>query len=248
MKNAKESYITEKIYLERLEKLSEEVKEGADISRIRDEMQDVISGAGACFPEENAAASEVIGKTLRVLKKLYNLNSELAEKAYTCNVTELFDNLAFCCELLCSENRKRIIFSYEEDPFCTVCNPKELSWAFLNILVNAAAHSRGDFISVTQRTGADFAQFIIENEGEFRYGSFADALCKNGCGLFRTNRIISSHGGVIMMNSDSNKTAVSFTVSKKTDSSLPEYKIPSVEDLLYDRLSIIYTALSGIIK
>lgn len=244
--NAKERYITEKIYLERLEKLSDEVKEGADISRIRDEMQDVISGAGACFPEENAAASRVIGKTLRVLKKLYNLNSECAQKAYNCNITELFDNLAFCCGLLCSENRKRIIFSCGDEPFYTVCSPKELSWAFLNILVNAALHSKGDFISVTQRISAGFAQFTVENEGEFRYAGFLNALCENGCGLFRTNRIVSSHGGVIMMSSGKNKTAVSFTVLKKTDSSLPEYKIPSVEDLLYDRLSIIYTALSGI--
>lgn len=211
-------------------------------------MQDVISGAGACFPEENAAASRVIGKTLKVLKKLYNLSSECTEKSYICNVTELFDNLTFCCELLCSENKKRIIFSYSEEPFYTVCSPKELSWAFLNILVNAASYSAGDFISVSQRTHTDFAQFIIENEGVFPYGRFADSLCENGCGLFRTNRIISSHGGVIMMNSDKNKTAVSFTVLKKTDSSLPEYKIPSVEDLLYDRLSIIYTALSGIIS
>lgn len=184
-----------------------------------------------------------------LLRKIKN-NSEAEKENNVCLDAAAFaENLIFCCDLLAAEWKKRIFFFSENVEQKLICNASDFSWALLNLLSNAIIFSDGKYISVTLRQYNNRLAFTVESEGGFLYEKFLSSFnTHNGktSGLCCTQKIAKSHGGSLFMSSENGKTKVTLLFARRQKTNEPDFRIPTVEELLYDRLSVIYTALCEI--
>ena len=230
---------------ERLEKLKNEYFENRCNEKVRNELQHIFDAVNSeyCENPENPSLTVVTREALSLLRNVYN-TGEVSEKAiYRCNLTDLFGNLTFCCDLLCGSRGKRVFFNSDVSDYFTACNPSAMSWAFLNLLENAVAYSSGSYVSVSQSVLNERCLIIIESEGTFDCNDYFEAVKRNGGGISCAEKIISALGGSMFMSSFYDMSCVCFTIPKADTTGLCSYCAAPVEELLCDRLSVVYTAL-----
>lgn len=152
------------------------------------------------------------------------------------NLKKLIENLTFCFDLIYAEKEKRILFISDSNESYTCAKPEKISLSFLNILYNVVELCNGAYFFVSLSSFYDRA--LIKIECDAQTGCDISSLLNN-----EKYNYINSIGGCILSLYENGieKTVISLPIDYSDN--LKEYEVPNVEDLLFDRLSVIYTSL-----
>lgn len=170
------------------------------------------------------------------LKPAFTLLNKLSkykdEKDMKINLCMLLENLTFCFDLIYAEEEKRILFLNDCESLFIYAKPEKISISFLNILYKIVENSTGSYFFVSISPFYDKVLVKIEGESFFRT-DFSENFS-----------YINSIGGNILSIYENGvyKTVISLPINN-IDTEVEEYVIPNVEDLLFDRLSVVYSSL-----
>jgi len=221
------------------EQLNSRILPEADLPSIREELQNVFDEI--LLPEcENR--EEKLKAAFYLLRKTDNLDFPKHPCEHRINLSLLTENLIFCCDAVLCESEKRIIFLSDENDIYISADPKIVTRAILNAVSNAVGYSRGDFIGITLTRVGKSAVLSFESSGEFDIPDYLRALGGTG-GISFISKTVRHSGGCMLMCSDGGKTSFLFSLPIKNTAGLPEYRVPDIDELLFDRLGVIYEAL-----
>ena len=219
--------ITAQQLYKKIETLNESPSELLDEAEVRELLQAFFDKSLMELPAED------LKPAFSLLRKI-NLNS--SEQIKRIDFTDLISTLTFCFDLIYAQKEKRILFTSDTGGITVCAEPEKISLSFLNILFNIIEYANSPYFFVSLKDFSDRALIEIEFEGNpdsFEFPVFNRLI----------NDYIYSLGGCILFlkNPESKKAVISVPVNMNID--LPEYQAPEVEDLLFDRLSVIYSSL-----
>lgn len=211
----------------------------ADFPCVREKLQ-------AVFDEiilSDCTCKEILLKSaFFLLRKINNLDFPEKPCKYKCNLTQLAENLVFCCDAVLCESEKRLIFLTDSDDIFTLADPKLITRAILNAVSNSVKYSHGDYIGICLERIGDRAVFSFESSGDFPIDNYFHSLDGRG-GLNFISKTAKFYNGCMLMNSDGEKTSFLFSIPIVNADDFPEYRTPDIDELLFDRLGVIYEAL-----
>lgn len=167
---------------------------------------------------------------------LYKINTSGNIPIMQINFSRLLFVLTFCLDLIFAESEKRIIFVSDFEEEVKLCAaPEAISLCISNIIFNILKMNQSPYYFISLGTNAKSATIKIE---------FEPPLCKCAY-IFKALSVdyLYSLGGRLLFSQGTQEAAAIISFPKITNNALPEYRIPEVEDLLFDRLSLIYSAL-----
>lgn len=177
--------------------------------------------------------TESLKPAFSLLRKI-NFNSN--EPAQQINFTDLISTLTFCFDLIYAEKDKRILFTADGEDLTVCAKPEKISLSFLNILFNLIDSFNSTYYFVCMERKSEKAIIKIE----FEHG---DSSAVSSVFNRLNNDYIYSIGGCVLFINESNIMQVVISVPVNLKSGLPEYQTPSIEALLFDRLSVVYSSL-----
>ncbi len=219
--------ITAEQLYKRIEKLDESPLELLDEAEARELLQEFFDRSLAELPAEG------ISSAFSLLRKL---NSGSPEQAKRIDFPDLISTLVFCFDLIYSQKGKRILFTPQTDEITVCAGPEKISLSFLNILFNLIECENAAYYFVSLRPLNGNAVIEIEFEESEKSGEppFFNRL---------ESDYIYSLGGRVLFSRGKESGKAVICIPQNTDSKLPEYLAPLAEDLLFDRLSVIYSSL-----
>ena len=219
--------ITAQQLYKKIETLNESPSELLDEAEVRELLQAFFDKSLMELPAED------LKPAFSLLRKI-NLNS--CEQVKKIDFTDLISTLTFCFDLIYAQKEKRILFTSDTRDITVCAQPEKISLSFLNILFNIIEYANSPYFFVSMKDFTDRVLIEIEFEGDsdsFEFPVFNRLI----------NDYIYSLGGCILFLKQSQSKKAVISVPVNMNSNLPEYQAPEVEDLLFDRLSVIYSSL-----
>lgn len=233
--------------LEEIEDMERVLQSGSATDALRDRLQgyfdELLYQAGRGAPPR--LLEDAYRRGMRTLRAFYNAQSPCAQDGgVRLELNAFFEDVAFCCELLCGEGR--VVFC----PTCTVqavCAPRTLLWAALEILACALRLSGGAPILLRVFAHKDFAGFAVSAPASVPADAFARAASRPGSGLCFAHRTAGAHGGRLLSGCAGRQATLAFSIRRSGQDALcPAGTHACFTDWLSDRLSPVYAALSDL--
>lgn len=220
-------HITAEQLYKRIEKLNESPCELLDEAEARELLQAFFDRSLTELPPED------LKPAFSLLRKISLKRSEQAMKI---DFPDLISTLSFCFDLIYSQSGKRILFASDMAEITVCAEPEKISLSFLNILFNLLEYEDSAYFIITLRELGGRAVIEIEFEGGF--DSFEAPVFNR-----LINDYIYSLGGCVLFLKQTASCKAVVCVPSESGGNLPEYRAPGVEELLFDRLSVIYSSL-----
>lgn len=233
--------------LEELEDMERALQSGRATDALRERLQgyfdEILDQAGRGAPPK--LLEDAYRRGMRTLRAFYNAQSPSAQDGRMhLELNAFFEDLAFCCDLLCGEGR--VIFC-PTHAVQAACAPRALLWAALEMLSCALRLSGGAPILLRVFAHTDFAGFAVCAPASFPAGAFARAASRPGSGLSFARRTASVHGGRLFLGCAHGKATLALSLARSGQDALcPAVFRACFADWLSDRLSPVYAALSDL--
>lgn len=233
---------------EALARLQAQFAQSPNTPELRAGLQDYFDGIlCACRTDGRLTAEQAaaIREGLALLRRF--CNAQPPKKDDPClrvSLSELCENLAFACDLLCARADKRLFYCGEPEVFA-VCRPRAVLWALLNLLANAVSYTCGKYIFVCAAKRPHGTTLRVSSEGIFPFSRFETQLTRRGGGLWYTAQTAAVHGGTLLLSHEDVYSHVTLTLPH-IETAASAWETPDFTDWLADRLSPIYAALSNI--
>lgn len=213
---------------------------------LRSTLQDYFDDLRVCAQENlQLPVGELTRAALSLLRKFRNAQPpNPAEAAVTVDLTAMCEDLAFACDLLCDGRNRRIYCANAETVF-SVCRPRAVLWAVLNLLTNAVQHTDGRYIFIGTSETEQHVRIFVSCEGDFPISAFQSAPAHTGGGLWYAAETAKLHGGLLLLAQTPVYNTVSLTLPRKAYT-LPCIAETDFTDWLVDSLSPVYTAFCEI--
>lgn len=213
-----------------------------DANAAREALQELFT---VCFEAYKFSASfgRVLERAYSLLRRIENSSAANPPSAYRYDVVFTVEDLIFCADIITAQTKK--CFSFDCDFECAYISLdiKSFSLAFLELLSNAVSYSTGSEIRVKLSLFDGFVGISVSNSGFFCAEKFQKAVCSDGS-LGFINRMLNKAGGSLVMTNGEDTTTLALKIPT-ADDSLPCTLPFAVDDLLYDRLSVLYIAFFG---
>ena len=182
---------------------------------------------------------------MRTLRAFYNAQSPTAQAGRVrLELNAFFEDLTFCCNLLCGEGRVVLCPTHAAQ---AVCAPRALLWAALEMLACALRLSGGAPILLRVFAHKDFSGFAVSAPASVPADTFARAASRSGSGLCFARRTASAHGGRLFLGCAGKQTTLALSLARSGQDALcPAVFRACFADWLSDRLSPVYAALSDL--
>lgn len=211
---------------------------------LREGFQDFFDAAFALnATEANRSTAKVMAAGMRLLRRFYNAQLPKADDShFFISLSDLCENLAFACDLLSGAKEKRIFYSGEENVY-TVCCPRAVLWAALNLIANAVFYANGKYIFLHTAQSAQQVFISVSAEGHFPQKCFQTNLLRQGGGLHYAAQTARLHGGAFLLLNEVKNHSVILSLAK-THAEAPLWAESDFTDWLADRLSPVYAAFA----
>ena len=225
-----------------LARLYDDFEKGGQINNIRNGLQNIFD---ECFLNALCGSfyREALDRSFSLLRRVENSALPYVSVKYRFDASYAVEGLCFCADVLGFEKGKKIIFESSGNTIYISADMKSFLFSVSNLLANAVKYSAGEDIIVTLKSDGKNALLCISDSGEFSYDAFQSPVIKTGSLGFAV-RFFESSGGAFAMESSDGLTAVAVKLPLAKNS-LPAVLPLGIEELLYDRLSVIYTAFCG---
>lgn len=186
----------------------------------------------------------------KILRKLENLllcrTHELSFEP--CAIVSFLDDICCACDLLLSGCGKRILFDTHAPDTLLGCAPGPVRCALLNLIANAARYSQADTILVRLSCTLSHALVTVRSAGESPLNVLQRGTDTDGAGLCAVRRCVELHKGTLLFQSNEGCTAAAFALPRDLETLPDAYPLPQPDFVEYicDRLSPVYTGLSGL--
>lgn len=195
--------------------------------------------------EANTTTAQAVAGGLYLLRRFYNAQPPKAEdRTFRVSLSDLCENLSFACDLLGGINEKRIFYSGEENVY-TVCRPRAVLWAALNLLSNAVFYTTGKYIFLHTAESAHQVFLTVSADGCFPAVQFQTHLPRQGGGLHYAAHTARLHGGALLLMNEPKSHSVILSLAKAR-AEAPLWAESDFTDWLADRLSPVYAAFACI--
>ncbi len=190
------------------------------------------------------SAAQAVQEGMQLLRRFYNAQLPKADDMLFCvSLSDLCENLAFACDLLGGTREKRIFYSGEEN-ICTVCRPRAVLWAALNLITNAVYYARGKYIFLHTARHTRQVFLSVSAEGVFSPAQFSAHVSRQGGGLHYAAQTAHLHGGALLLNRETGGHSVVLSLAN-VQMKAPSFTESDFTDWLADRLSPVYAAFAG---
>ena len=181
-------------------------------------------------------------------KKLRSMNNYSLSKLKVCDYKSFdpeyfLEDIFVAADLMLSSFGKSIEFKAEGRIPEISANPEVLFTAVMNLISNAAIHSRGELISASLSMAGNRACLKVENEGILNLNMLRQAYNRGGSGVNCIMNAARLHCGSFLLGVSGNRTKAVLSISSMEAQSTGAYKLPDFTDYICDRLSPMYTAL-----
>lgn len=233
--------------LEEIEDMERALQSGSATDALRDRLQgyfdEILNQAGRGAPPR--LLEDAYRRGMRTLRAFYNAQSPCAQDGRVrLELNAFFEDLTFCCNLLCGEGR--VVFCPARTVHA-VCAPRALLWAALEMLACALRLSDGAPILLRVFAHKDFAGFAVSAPASVPADALARAASRPGSGLCFARRTASAHGGRLFLGCAGGQTTLALSLARSGQDALcPAVTRACFADWLSDRLSPVYAALSGL--
>lgn len=178
------------------------------------------------------APSEKLMPAFSLLRKI---NQNILEETQKINFTELISRLVFCFDLIYAENDKRLLFTADCENI-TVCEkPQKISFSFLNILFKLIESCNTYYFFVTVEEIVGKALINIEFDADGGFSSAPFFYCDG-------SDYIKSIGGCLLLIHEGSFIRAVIEIPVIRHGKFKPYRTPEIEDLLFDRLSVVYSS------
>ncbi len=152
-----------------------------------------------------------------IVKKLLVFSRQVSQKKVSININRLIEDVFFFYESRCVKEGIRVVKNFEPHIIEFPADPAQIQQVVINLIVNALqAMSNGDTLTIETMSGKNNIILIIEDTGtgmseEVRQKLFVpffttkDITEGTGLGLSVAHGIITSHGGIISVESEEGK-------------------------------------------
>ena len=233
--------------LEEIEDMERILQSGSATDALRDRLQgyfdELLYQAGSGAPPR--LLEDAYRRGMRTLRAFYNAQSPCAQAGRVrLELNAFFEDLTFCCNLLCGEGR--VVFCPTR-MVQTVCAPRALLWAALEMLACALRLSGGAPILLRVFAHKDFAGFAVSAPASVPADALARAASRPGSGLCFARRTADAHGGRLLSGCAGRQATLAFSIRRSGQDALcPAGTRACFVDWLSDRLSPVYAALSDL--
>ncbi len=233
--------------LEEIEDMERILQSGSATDALRERLQgyfdELLYQAGSGAPPR--LLEDAYRRGMRTLRAFYNAQSPCAQDGRVrLELNAFFEDLAFCCDLLCGEGR--VVFCPTRT-VQTVCAPRALLWAALEMLACALRLSGGAPILLRVFAHTDFAGFAVSAPASVPADALARAASRPGSGLCFARRTADAHGGRLLSGCAGRQATLAFSIRRSGQDALcPAGTRACFADWLSDRLSPVYAALSDL--
>lgn len=222
--------------------------------------------AGSADQAQKQTLAHLAQSCHQILRKLENLLlCGLQALAFEpCAIIPFLDDICCACDLLLSGCGKRVLFHADvpEQPsgwdrqgleagaqeLLLGCAPGPVRCALLNLIANAARYSKSDTILVRFSRTFNHVLITVRSDGETTLSALQRGTDTAGAGLSAVRRCVELHRGTLLFQSDEGGTAAAFALPHGLETQPEAYPLPQPDFVEYicDRLSPVYTGLSGL--
>ena len=169
------------------------LQSGSATDALRDRLQgyfdELLYQAGSGAPPR--LLEDAYRRGMRTLRAFYNAQSPCAQDGRVrLELNAFFEDVAFCCDLLCGEGR--VVFC-PTHAVQAVCAPRALLWAALEMLACALRLSGGAPILLRVFAHTDFSGFAVSTPASVPADALARAASRPGSGLCFARRTADAH-------------------------------------------------------
>lgn len=225
-----------------LSRIKSNFRISGDRAAAREALQNVFD---ICFLRAlcDEAYTEIIEKAFSVLRETENSVMPQGFNKYRFDAVSAVENLCFGADVLSFDKDQGVIFHSFNNTIYICADMKGFLFSVSNLIANAIKYSVSGDVSVTLKIYGKNVYLFITDEGEFSYSGFQKAMLRQSSLGFAV-RFFESVGGGIALSSSNGSTTLALRLPQ-ADKNLPVKPSPTAEELLYDRLSVIYIAFSG---
>lgn len=219
--------------------------------------------AGSCNQSQKQTLAHLTQGCHKILRRLENLLLCHAHRLVfePCAIVPFLDDICCACDLLLSGCGKRVLFradipGWDRPPFCESalpevllgCAPGPVRCALLNLIANAASYSQADTVLVRFSRTFSHVLVTVRSDGEAPLSALQQGTDAAGAGLSAVRRCVELHQGTLLFQSDGGCTAAAFALPHGLETRFGEEPMPQPDFVEYicDRLSPVYTGLSGL--
>lgn len=217
---------SEKLY-EEIKKLSNSPSELLDEAQTRELLQEFFDRSLTETPS---------GSLKSAFSLLRKINKNKNEDIKRINFSELISRLTFCFDLIYAESDKRILFISECEDITVCAKPEKISLSFLNILLSLIESCDSAYYFVNLEKIDERVLIKIEFYSE-RFSPEKYFFLSDG------GDYIKSIGGNTLFLCENSFIRAVIAVPTGNYNGFSEYRVPEIEDLLFDRLSVVYSSL-----
>ena len=225
-----------------LSKLKSDFDRSGDSAAARNALQEIFDEClfRVLFESE---FNEPLEKAFSLLRKIENSALPQSREKYRYNAVTALESLCFCADLLSLENGAGVIFGSCSNTIYINAPQRQFLLSVSNLLANAVRNTVSQNVRVTLKSDNNNAFLFITNKGEFSYAEFQKAMLAQSSLGFAV-RLFESSGGEAAISCLDGYTTVAVRLPL-ADGILPKKSVPAIDELLYDRLSVIYIAFCG---
>ena len=208
----------------------------------REELQGIFD---YCFDAYLADASfkKVLDRAYSLLRRIENAAEPSLPQGYRYDLCYALEDMIFSANIVLSESGSEIQLECEEAKTFVNLDLKSFSYVILCLLANAVSYSDGKKTAVKLTVFDGFAGISVTSRGHFDSEVFQRAVGSDSS-LGFVGRFMNSAGGSLVMTDGDGTVTVALKIPI-ADRNLPCTLPISVDELLYDRLSVLYIAFCG---
>ncbi len=222
--------------------------------RLRDGIQQLLTlshlCAGGANIDQRKALSHLTQGCHQILRQLENLLLCHARSFpfEPCDLATFLDDICCACDLLLSGHNKRLLFDANTPWALIACAPGPVRCAVLNLIANAARYSQAGTILVRLACTPSHVLIMVRNTGEAPLAALQQGTDTPGAGLCAVRRCVELHHGTLLFQSDEGGTLAALALPRDLEAQQGTSPLPQPDFVEYicDRLSPVYTGLSGL--
>lgn len=222
--------------------------------RLREEIHLLLTLSHLCAGSADEAQKQALARLAQgchqILRKLENLLlcRARAFRFEPCAFVSFLDDICCACDLLLSGCGKRLLFDTSTPETIIGCAPGPVRCALLNLIANAARHAQEDTILVRLSCTLSHVLVTVRSAGEALLAALQHGTDTSGAGLCAVRRCVELHKGTLLFQSDEGGTAAAFALPRDLETLPDAFPLPQPDFVEYicDRLSPVYTGLSGL--
>lgn len=184
-----------------------------------------------------------LDKAYSLLRHIENGSSVTAVCPYRYDVSAAGDELVYAVNTLLGGTGRHIAYGFDFDRAFVSMELRSFAYAVLSLVSNALSYSQGGDIRLKLSVFDGFVSLSVTDNGRFPTERFRVSMDSDGS-LGYVNRLMNAVGGSVVMTNGRGTVTVALKIPT-ADSALPCTLPLSGEDLLCDRLSVLYTAFCG---